>query len=143
MAQGARIIGSFNEQFKAIGAEVTRVQQKLVRDIYEGLLQPGVSRVFSGYYKSNHRIMIGKNANAKLAPGKRPETAAQFQFIDNVEAARAEELGKVKNVRLGSEVKVGTAVPYALELEARDGTYQKAHDIGLSQVAVGSSMSGG
>lgn len=143
MAEGARIIGSFDEQFKAIAAEVARVHQKLVRDVYEGLLQPGVSRVFSGYYKSNHRIIVGENANAKLVPARRPETAAQFQFIDNVEIARTEELGKIKNIKVGSKVKVGTAVPYALTLEAIDGTYQKAADIGLSQVNVGSSMSGG
>ncbi len=143
MPQGARIVGSFNEQFKAIEMEVSRVQGKLVKDIYDGLLQPGVSRIFSGYYKSNHRVMVGSNASAKLVPSTRPKTASQFQFLDNVAIARNEELGKIGAIKVGSKVTIGTAVPYALELEARDATYQKAAAIGLSMVTVGSPLNGG
>ena len=143
MPQGARIVGSFNEQFKAIEMEVARVQGKLVRDIYDGLLQPGVSRIFSGYYKSNHRVMVGSNVGAKLVPSTRPKTASQFQFLDNVAIARNEELGKIGAIKVGSKVTIGTAVPYALELEARDATYQKAAAIGLSMVTVGGPLNGG
>ncbi len=131
-----RIEGSFDKQIRGIEMEVERVQRKLVMDIFNGLYQPGVSAIFSGYYKSNHRVMVGRGANARLSPAQRPRNATQFQFIDNVETARSEGLGKLDDIKIGSKTKIGTAVPYALEREAIDGTYQKAADIGLSKVDV-------
>lgn len=138
MAQGARIIGSFTEQLKVVKLEVERVHKKLARDAFEALFVPGMSRVFSGYYKSNHRVMTQKNSTAALIPAKRPADAKQFQFIDNVEVARALGLSKIEGIKAFSTTLIGTAVPYADVLEAVDSTYQKAADIALSKVDVGS-----
>jgi len=138
MAQGARIIGSFAEQFKVIKMEVERVHKKLARDTFETLFSPGLSRVFSGYYKSNHRVLVNKNSTAVLIPAKRPADAKQFQFIDNIEIARSTGLSKIEGIKAFSTTLIGTAVPYADVLEAVDSTYQKAADIALSKVDVGS-----
>lgn len=137
MAQGARIIGSFTQQFNTIKMEVERVHKKLARDTFEALFTPGVSRVFSGYYKSNHRVLVNKNSTANLIPAKRPSDAKQFQFIDNVEIARVTGLSKIDGIKAFSTTIIGTAVPYAGILEAVDSTYQKAADIALSKVDVG------
>ena len=138
MAQGARIVGSFTEQLKTIKLEVERVHKKLARDTFEALFIPGASRIFSGYYKSNHRVLVSRNSTAVLIPAKRPADAKQFQFIDNVEIARAFGLSKIKGIKAFSTTLIGTAVPYADVLEAVDSTYQKAADIALSKVDVGS-----
>ncbi|KKL16666.1 hypothetical protein LCGC14_2493300 [marine sediment metagenome] len=138
MAQGARIIGSFAEQLKTIKLEVERVHKKLARDTFEALFIPGASRIFSGYYKSNHRVLVNKSSTANLIPAKRPADAKQFQFLDNVEIARATGLSKIDGIKAFSTTLIGTAVPYANILEAVDSTYQKAADIALSKVDVGS-----
>ena len=138
MAQGARIIGSFTEQLKTIKVEVERVHKKLARDTFEALFTPGASRIFSGYYKSNHRVLVNKNSTAVLIPAKRPDDAKLFQFLDNVETARSTGLSKIEGIKAFSTTIIGTAVPYASVLEAVDSTYQKAADIALSKVDVGS-----
>lgn len=138
MVQGAFLKGSFASQLKTIKVEVERVHQKLARDVFNALFIPGISRIFSGYYKSNHRVLIAKNSTARLTPAKRPANAESLQFLDNIETARAEGLTKTKNIKAFSTTLIGTAVPYANILEAVDSTYQKAADIGLSKVDVGS-----
>jgi len=137
MAQGARIIGSFAEQLKTIKLEVERVHKKLARDTFEALFIPGASRIFSGYYKSNHRVLVNKSSTANLIPAKRPDDAKSLQFLDNVEIARATGLSKIDGIKAFSTTLIGTAVPYANILEAVDSTYQKAADIALSKVDVG------
>ena len=138
MAQGARIIGSFAEQLKAIKLEVERVHKKLAKDTFDALFIPGASRIFSGYYKSNHRVLVQKNSTAVLIPAKRPDDAKSLQFLDNVEIARAFGLSKIEGIKAFSTTLIGTAVPYAGILEAVDSTYQKSADIALSKVDVGS-----
>jgi len=136
MVQGAFLKGSFAPAFAEIRKEVQRVHQNLARDTFNALFTPGVSRIFSGYYKSNHRVLTAKNSTARLTPAKRPDSPEIFQFIDNVENARAEGLSKVENIKAFSTTVIGTAVPYADTLEAIDSTYQKASEIGLSKVDV-------
>ncbi len=137
MAQGARIIGSFAPQLKAVKMEVERVHKKLAKDMFDALFTPGASRIFSGYYKSNHRVLVNKNSTAVLIPAKRPADAKALQFLDNVEAARSLGLSKIEGIKAFSTTLIGTAVPYAGILEAVDSTYQKAADVALSKVDVG------
>ncbi len=138
MAQGATLKGSFAPALKSIKLEVERVHKKLARDAFEALFIPGASRIFSGYYKSNHRVLVNKNSTAVLIPAKRPSDAKSLQFLDNVESARSLGLSKIEGIKAFSTTLIGTAVPYANILEAVDSTYQKAADIALSKVDVGS-----
>ncbi len=114
------IKGSFDEQIKSIEDAVLKAHKNTLREIYEALLSPGISRVFSGYFKSNHRVILGKTGSARLVPATRPNDATSLQFIDNVEAARAEELAKIASIKPFTESSIGTAVPYAEILEAVD-----------------------
>ena len=111
-------------QLSKVEEEILQVQIKIVRKIYDRIIFN--SRILSGYYKSNHRIMVS-GSNAKLEPSVRPKNVEALQFVDNIESTRQRELAKLTRVKkLGLSIRIGTAVPYALELEARDATYQRS-----------------
>lgn len=95
--------------------------------IYDDLLLR--SPIFSGYYKSNHRILIrsgggqfkkgaGASGTAKLFPSERPPDAKRLQFEENIETARQEELNKLDSLQLGDIIVFTTNVPYADQLSS-------------------------
>lgn len=123
---------------EAVIKPVVRLHKITITLIYDALLQN--SAIFSGYYMSNHRIGIGDLTDAALDPSERPEDVLPFAFIDNVLRARNQELNKIDALQdrgIGdfTTVVIGTAVPYAEELEARDATYNKAAAEGSAQAA--------
>lgn len=129
---------------EAVIKPVVALHKKTVVLIYDALLDN--SAIFSGYYMSNHRIGIGGLSDALLEPSERPDDVVPFAFIDNVLRARNAELNKIDALQdrgIGdfTTVVIGTAVPYADELEARDATYNKAAAEGSSK-ASGSQLLG-
>ena len=123
---------------EAVIKPVVALHKRTVVLVYDALIDN--SRIFSGYYMSNHRIGIGELSSAELDPDERPEDVQAFAFIDNVLRARNSELNKIDALQdrgIGdfTTVFIGTAVPYALELEARDATYNKAVAEGASKAS--------
>lgn len=123
---------------EAVVKPVVKLHKITIELIYDALIQN--SAIFSGYYMSNHRIGIGDLTDALLDPPERPEDVLPFAFIDNVLRTRNQELDKTDALRdrgIGdfTTVVIGTAVPYAEELEARDRTYNNATAEGSLQAA--------
>ena len=139
MTDMAQFERDMNEAFReAVIKPVVKLHKKTIVLIYDALLEN--SAIFSGYYMSNHRIGIGDLTDASLDPSERPEDVLPFAFIDNVLRARNQELNKIdalqdRSIDDFTTVVIGTAVPYAEELEARDATYNKAAAEGASQAA--------
>ena len=123
---------------EAVIKPVVKLHKMTVVLVYDAIIDN--SAIFSGYYMSNHRIGIPVLADALLDPKERPDDVLPFAFIDNVLRARNSELNKLDALRdrgIGdfTTVVIGTAVPYAEELEARDGTYNKAAAEGSAEAA--------
>ncbi len=93
------------------------------------------SPIWSGYYKSNHRVTVRsargtfKTGGVKLVPSTKPEFPEALSFIDNVEKARAEELAKIDRLELGDTFEISTIVPYADEVEIKHRVYSAAEAI--------------
>ena len=130
---------------EAVIEPVVRLHKVTVTLVYDALLDN--SAIFSGYFMSNHRIGIPVLDDAELDPAERPDDVQAFQYIDNVLRTRNAELNKLnalpaRGIGDFTTVVIGTAVPYAEELESRDATYNKAAAEG-SQQAMGSALLGG
>lgn len=117
---------ALKEQWEELEKAITEEFKELVRITYDMVLQN--SAVWSGYYKSNHRINFGDgDFLAELEPEQRPDDAMPGIFIANIETARTKEFGILEGLKEeDSVVSIGTAVPYARKLELRDGTYTNA-----------------
>ena len=107
----------------------TRRIRKVVREVFEQVVED--SPVFSGYYASNHNVLIRAasgqfgigGGRAGLTPGVRPVDAVRNQFADNIESNRSNQLAKVGSVQVGDVILIATEVPYANEVEQTHGVY--------------------
>lgn len=90
------------------------------------------SPLITGWYKSNHRIVIRgagggfKTQGFRLTPSVKPTDAAPGSLDRSVETMD-EEIRKLEVLALGDIVSIGTDIPYADEVEARHHVYAKAH----------------
>ncbi len=112
-------------QLQALEDEIIIPAQARFAELLLVNLQQG-SPVWSGYYASNHRINLG--GGFPLVPRNRPEDVEQNRFIGNIASSRQIELSKLQDRQVLKgvvNIRVGTAVPYALELEGR-GIYRVA-----------------
>lgn len=107
-----------------------------------------VSPKYSGYYASNHRIVLEGN-NFKLNPPQRRANEERGVYLGNIAASRTEEVSKLQDrqaLKGVVNIKVGTAVPYAVKgnstlylersVEATYQVYARAQRITLAQYKV-------
>ncbi len=107
--------------------------RKVARDAYDEVVNG--SPIWSGYYKSNHRITIRnargqfKVGGVKLLPSQKPDFPEIFLFIGNIETARSTELAKLSRLEIGDSVQITTLVPYADEVELKHRVYANTEAI--------------
>ena len=109
--------------------ETTRIIKAKVKEVFRDVV--GASPVFSGYYASNHNILLraasgqfgSSGGRAGLTPGVRPPNAIRGQFADNIGANTSKQLAKVKSIRVGDVILIATEVPYAEQVETDRGVY--------------------
>ncbi len=124
-----------NKIIKEVEEEAAQVFRKVVKDAYDHLISPGVSPVWSGYYKSNHRITIRsakgqfKTGGVKLFPTEKPEFPEVLIYIDNVQRTAAIELRKLDKLEIGDTAQISTSVPYADEVELIHQVYANTEAI--------------
>ena len=112
-----------------VESAVTKNIQEFVTEVFEEVVT--ASPVFSGYYASNHNILIraasgqfgAGGGRAGLTPGVRPDDAVRGQFADNIEANKSNQLAKAGAIQVGDVILIATEVPYAEEVEATHGVY--------------------
>lgn len=111
---------------KALQAEFDKAVdevQKKVEDVFTFSIKDGVqfigeiSPVFTGYYQSNHRVTLN-SSEFPLDPITRPSSGGTGALKVPPAALRAREEQNLKPFKLGDEIKLGNAVPYAGDLEA-------------------------
>ena len=131
MAVGIRI-KTIEDKFKKIledaTGQVLALQVKQSENVLESLVFG--SPVYTGYYASNHRILIRSSGGqfktggtAKLVPTSKPEGTPREAFSGNIGPAFIEEIGKLSILELGDVVVITTRVPYADEVERNHGVY--------------------
>ncbi len=113
---------------KDMEVQVLVLQADQVESILENLVFD--SPVFTGYYASNHRILIRgeggqfkTGGTAKLVPQSKPEGTPREMFVANIGPAFIEEIAKLSRLKLGDVVVITTSVPYADEVERNHGVY--------------------
>ncbi len=104
--------------------------ERVATNAYDNLLKN--SPVWSGYYKSNHRIVLRNSkgqfktgGTLKLLPQQKEEFPEVLKFIGNIEQARNEELSKLSKLELGDILTIATRVPYADEVEQKHRPYSQ------------------
>lgn len=111
-----------DEQFvEHVEKPLVEAQKITVEEVYDRILDR--APVWSGYYKSNHRIMLSGDSEAELDPADKIEHAEQGTYLGNVERARSQEFNKLQDIEPYSIVTVGTAVSYAGDVEVRHAVY--------------------
>ncbi len=116
-------------------AEMTASElfRKVVRNAYDEVINN--SPIWSGYYKSNHRITVRnskgqfKVGGVKLFPTQKPDFAEIFTYIGNIETARSTELAKLSKLEIGDSAQITTLVPYADEVELKHRVYANTEAI--------------
>ena len=116
-------------------AEMTASElfRKVVRNAYDEVINN--SPIWSGYYKSNHRITVRnskgqfKVGGVKLFPTQKPDFAEIFTYISNIETARSTELAKLSKLEIGDSAQITTLVPYADEVELKHRVYANTEAI--------------
>lgn len=132
MAKPGIRIETLDKQFKKIiddaTGQVLAAQVKQSEDILESLVFD--SPIFTGYYASNHRVLIRSATGqfkttgiAKLVPSEKPSGTPREAFVGNIGPALIEEIAKLKRLELGDVVVITTRVPYADEVERNHGVY--------------------
>ena len=103
----------------------------LIEDALDGLIS--ASPIFTGWYASNHRITVRHGGSIKaglstpkLFPREKPRVTTQGMYVSNIGSARAEELSKLSDLEVGDTVRIGTAIPYADEIEQTHSVYTGA-----------------
>ena len=124
------------KQLRGILIAITEELEEEVRSFGEGMYRElvSISPVVTGYYKSNHRIILrdGKGrfktaGTAKRSPLKKD--TAEPGALDTSAETTAEELAKLKKLKLGDIITITTTVPYAFDsvegesVEVRHGVY--------------------
>ena len=102
-----------------------------IKKAYDNLVER--SPVFTGYYKTNHRIIIRDSkgrfktqGTAKRVPVNKPGSSVALAFINNLSTARAEEMEKLDKVEIGDLITLTTSVPYAFAIEQKHMIYANA-----------------
>ena len=107
--------------------------RRIVRNAYDEVIN--ISPVWSGYYKSNHRITVRsakgqfKAGGVKLFPTQKPDFPEVLTFIGNIETARSTELAKLDRLEIGDTAQITTSVPYADEVELKHRVYANVEAI--------------
>lgn len=108
---------------KVLAAQVDQTERVLESLIF-------ASPIFTGYYASNHRIILRSAIGqftaggiAKLVPQSKPEGTPREAFVGNIGPAFIEEISKLSRLKLGDVVVITTRVPYADEVERNHGVY--------------------
>lgn len=127
----ADFTASFGKQIDLVIKEGVREFEEEFRRVamnaYDKVLAAPV--LWSGYYKSNHRISIRspkgtfKTGGKKLFPSQKEEFPELLKYIGNVEITRSEELAKLSKLELGDTFEISTIVPYADEIETKHRVY--------------------
>lgn len=103
--------------------------QELMAEAYDHIVNS--SPLWSGYYKSNHSIVIRnskgqlKAGNVHLSP-RNKDTNQRFFYEPNVGARASNELDKLDRYEVGDRIAIVTIVPYADAVEAKHHVYQEA-----------------
>lgn len=142
MAKSGININTLDKELKEIisGIEhaVLTLQKDQVEKIYKALVGVPPRPVWTGYYASNHRIILRKGTRAltgmggggqftaggvaKLFPSVKP-SSEKGSLVGNIGPATIEELGKLDRLILGDTVLITTRVPYADDVERNHGVY--------------------
>lgn len=116
-----------------VETQATELFREVVRNAYDGVINN--SPIWSGYYKSNHRINVKgakgqfKTGGVKLFPTQKPDFPEIFAYIGNIETARSTELAKLSKLEIGDFVQIDNIVPYADEVELKHRVYANTEAI--------------
>ncbi len=113
-------VGEFEEQY-----------QRLAGDLYDQIVQN--SPVLTGYYKTNHSILI-RSANGQFKKGggsgtlqpPQKESEEPGAYINNLGGRVSAEKAKIGDLVIGDIFTVRTEVPYADEVEQNHLVYGRA-----------------
>ena len=112
--------------------QVVDAQRALVERTYEVDIV-GRSPILTGFYASNHRIILRgaggtfkAGGQVELFPNVKPSDAQPGDFVPNIPDATAKELGKLDRLALGDIVIITTRVEYADSVEQKHGVYSGA-----------------
>lgn len=118
---------------KAAEQQVVDAQRALVKRTYEVDIV-GRSPILTGFYASNHRIILRgaggtfkAGGQVQLFPRVKPDDAQPEEFVPNIADAVSKELGKLDKLSLGDIVTITTRVSYADAVEQRHGVYAGAN----------------
>ena len=120
---------------KVAEQQVVDAQRALVERTYEVDIV-GRSPILTGFYASNHRIILldagGRfkaGGQVELFPNVKPSNAQPEEFVPNISDAVSKELGKLDKLALGDIVTITTRVEYADAVETRHSVYDGAEAI--------------
>ncbi len=105
--------------------------RSIMDQVHDAILS--ASPVWTGYYKSNHTIVIRsfrgtlKTQGFRLSPLTKDSQVPLF-YAANIAPRAAEEKEKLSQFEAGDSITITTGVPYAGEIE-RDGTETAAPGI--------------
>jgi len=102
-------------QVKAIEEKIVETQRSAAVAFFDKVME--FSPVYSGYYKANHRVTFTDQVD--LSPEKR--IARKGAHVGMIETARAAGEAKLSSKKLPVVVRIGNAVPYAVEVEFPGG----------------------
>ena len=115
-------VGEFEEDY-----------QRLAKGLYDQVVQN--SPVLTGYYKTNHSIII-KSANGQFKKGggggkgtlqpPQKDSEEPGAYINNLGGRVSTEKAKIDDLELGDIFTVLTEVPYADEVEQKHLVYGRA-----------------
>lgn len=114
---------------KEVEQSSIKLQRLICECVYEKLIEN--SPIITGYYCANHRVALNANEALKLDPAEKPINAVRGQFIDKIEETRSTEINRIRKMKYGDTVTIGTAVPYADDVEVRHRVYNKSQIEGL------------
>lgn len=127
----ATLDAELKAMMKGVTRQVLKAQKDQVRRVYHSIIDD--SPIYTGYYASNHRIIIRSSkgqftagGRVELSPGTKPEGAREFSLESNIGVAIVKELGKLGRLKLGDTVLITTRVPYADDVERNHGVYAGA-----------------
>ena len=116
---------------KVAEQEIVDAQRALVVRTYEVDIV-GRSPILTGFYASNHRIILLSSGGqfkaggqVQLFPREKPSNAQPGEFVPNIADAVSKELNKLDRLSLGDIVTITTRVDYADAVEQRHGSNQR------------------
>ena len=118
------VMESLKESKRKITKEIRSDISNLFRDLVD------ISPVYSGYYASNHGIIVRDSRGrfkTQGAPVLRPTNKipwAKGLYVHQISKRKREELAKLKKFRLGDIVQFATRVHYSGFVEQEHGVYE-------------------